>query len=76
MTIAEEVDKFIELIRDDLAAQLDEALATLPPAERAATKRVRGLLLGQLIEATRVRNLRHRLDELEAAMRPPEEALH
>jgi hypothetical protein len=53
-----------------LEEQVDEFIAAQPIGERPAMIRQRGSLLGQLITATKIANLKYRLAEAEARLRP------
>jgi hypothetical protein len=64
------VDDFLLLITPQLEQQIDEFIAAQPIAERPAMIRQRGALLGQLLTATKIRNLEYRLRETEARLRP------
>jgi hypothetical protein len=63
-------DDFMDLIQPELERQVDEVILAAPPQERAALMLRREQILRALTHATEVANLRHRLAQAEARLRP------
>jgi hypothetical protein len=63
-------DEFMGLIAPELERHVDEAILSTPPETRPALMLRREQILRELTHATEVANLRHRLAQAEARLRP------
>jgi hypothetical protein len=66
-----DIDEFVETIRPEVEADVDRQIAAEPdPDLRRMLARHRGVLIGKALDATRIANLKYRLAEVEARLRP------
>jgi hypothetical protein len=71
MTYDRTVDEFVELIRPEIEADVDRQIAAeADPATRAMLMRHRGILVSKSLDHVRIANLKLRLAETEARLRP------
>jgi hypothetical protein len=65
------VDEFVEFIEPELEYQVDQMILSAPDLEmRLAMMKHREKILRECRQATLIANLRHRLGEAEARLRP------
>jgi hypothetical protein len=70
LTTALTADEFMIAIRPELERQVDEMILSQPPHERRLLMRHREILIREYARSTELVNLRHRLAEAEARLRP------
>jgi hypothetical protein len=70
VTTALTVSEFVELIRPEIERQVDEMILSQPTSERPLLLKHRELLIRECSRSTEIANLRHRLAEAEARLRP------
>jgi hypothetical protein len=65
------VDEFVELIRPEIEADVDQQIAAeADPELRAALVKYRSVLVSKSLDHVRITNLRLRLAEAEARLKP------
>ena len=70
------VEEFVDLIRPEIERQIDEWLLAQDPEDRPFLMRARARLIHEAVQATRIVNYKHRLEQAEAKLRPANAPVH